>query len=340
MSSSKTRRQALPRLERLHAEALAVLLLSATGCGRLDSFNPVTPRGRDISNLFNFELVLSAIVFSIVFVWLMINVTRFRGRDGESEPPQIHGDKRLEIGWTSAAVTLLFVVIFPATIFTMNRVEASDPNAMKVLVIGHQWWWEYQYPDLGITTANELHLPVGTSVELQIQSADVVHSFWVPQIGWKADAIPLKRNAMNAHFEQTGVFDGACAEYCGTQHAWMRIRVVAEPRPEFDRWAVAQRQPSPTAGVASRGQQVFAQNTCVNCHTIQGTQAAATAGPDLSHFGSRSQLGSGVRPNTPDNLRAWVRNPQDVKPGALMPIYTQLSEADLNALVEYLEGLK
>ncbi len=318
----------------------AVLPLAAAGCGRLDSFNPVTPRGLEVSNLFNFELILSLLVFAFVFGWLMVNVIRFRERDGEPEPPQIHGNRRAEVTWTSAAVALLFVVIFPATIVTMNRVEAADPNAMRVFVIGHQWWWEYQYPDLGITTANELHLPVGSSADLLIQSADVAHSFWVPQIGWKADAIPGKQNRINAQFQQPGSYDGACAEFCGTQHAWMRISIVAEPRDQFDRWAASQRQPSPNAAGSSRGQQVFLQNSCVNCHTIQGTPAVGSVGPDLSHFGSRALLGAGVAPNTPDSLRAWIHNAQNVKPGVLMPNYSQLSDADLGALVDYLEGLK
>jgi cytochrome c oxidase subunit 2 len=324
------------------AVAAGLLLIGASGCAAsIDSFNPVTDRGRAIADLFGLTLVLSAVVFLLVLSVLFYVLTRFRARPGDPDPPQIHGNTKLEIGWTIAPL-LLLVVLFLLTVRTQRVVEAEMPGALRVKVIGHQWWWEYQYPELGLVTANELHLPVGRPVKLELEGADVIHSYWVPQLGWKKDTIPGKTNDLWAQFDQAGVYDGACTEYCGTQHAWMRVRLVAEPGDQFDAWVRQQQQPAPAPAseTALRGQAIFLQNTCVNCHAVAGTPANARVGPDLSHFGSRSTIGSGVLDNTPDALRLWLAEVQRVKPGALMPNYNALPEDDLRALVEYLEGLK
>jgi cytochrome c oxidase subunit 2 len=223
---------------------------------------------------------------------------RFRGRPGDPDPPQVAGNRRIEIIWTSGAFVLV-LVLFVGAVVTMQTVSAAAPAALRVRVIGHQWWWEYQYPDLGITTANELHLPSGESSQLEITSADVIHSFWVPQLGWKQDANPGQTHAMWVRVDQPGTLEGACAEYCGTEHAWMRIRVMAESRDQFDAWVRQQQQPAtaPPTDLARQGQQVFESNTCVNCHTIQGTSAQGRVSPDLTHFGSRSTVGAGVAAN-------------------------------------------
>lgn len=322
--------------------AAGLLLIGASACAApIDSFNPVTGRGRAISDLFVVTLVLSALVFLLVVGVLAYVLVRFRSRADAPEPPQIHGNTRLEIGWTIAPL-LLLVVLFFMTVQTQRIVEAEAPGALRIRVIGHQWWWEYQYPELGLITANELHLPVGRPIKLELEGADVIHSFWVPQLGWKKDTIPGKTNDIWAEFDQAGVYDGACTEYCGTQHAWMRVRLVAEPADQFDAWARQQQQPSPAPSneTTRRGQAVFLQNTCVNCHAVAGTPANARVGPDLSHFGSRTTIGSGVLDNTPENLRRWLAEVQRVKPGALMPNYNILPEDDLRALVDYLEGLE
>ena len=222
----------------------------------------------------------------------------------------------------------------------MSSVNAESPSAMRVEVVGHQWWWEYRYPDLNVVTANELHVPVGVPLRLELTSNDVIHSFWAPQFGWKKDAIPGKTNTMPVQVDQPGVYDGTCTEYCGTQHAWMRVRVVAQSTDEFNAWVQQQQQPASSSQdpTAARGQQVFTGSTCVNCHTLRGTTANGQVGPDLTHFGSRSIIGAGVLENTPDNLRQWISNPQAIKPGVLMPGYSSLSDDDLTALVTYLEG--
>jgi cytochrome c oxidase subunit 2 len=313
-----------------------ILLLAGTGCGRLAAFTPVTPQGGAILDLFTLELVLAALVAGAVAAAVVYAMVRFRDRPGAPEPPQIHGNTKLEIGWT-AAPALLLLVLFILTVRTMSSVEAEATSALHVRVIGHQWWWEYQYLDLGIVTANELQVPVGQPVRLELESADVVHNFWLPQFGWKKDNTPNHTTMMNVQVDEAGVYDGACSELCGPQHAWMRIRAIATPPDQFQAWVARNQQPAPVA--SSQGQQVFQQNTCVSCHAIQGV-GDARVGPDLSHVGSRTIIGAGVLDNTPANLTAWIADPQRIKPGALMPGYPDLSQDDVRALVEYLEGLK
>jgi cytochrome c oxidase subunit 2 len=306
-----------------------------------DSFAVVTPQGAAIASLFWVALVLSALVFALVVGVLVVTLVRDRGRPGDPDPEQVHGNRTLEITWT-VLPALLLAVMFGLTVRTMQTVNAEPSSPLRVQVIGHQWWWEYRYPDLGVVTANELVLPTGTPVRLELTSADVIHSFWVPQIGWKKDVIPSQANTMNVQVDQAGTYDGPCTEYCGTQHAWMRIRLVAQPPDAFDGWARAQQQPatSPANPSTVRGAQVFASNSCVNCHAIAGTSAVAQVGPDLSHVGSRSIIGAGVLDNTPAALERWIRDPQGPKPGVLMPAYPNFSDADLASLAAYLSGLK
>ena len=317
--------------------ALAPLLAA---CSAPDSFRVITRQGLEIQNLFVFEMVLSAFVFLLVVGILVYVLLHYRGRPGDGEPPQVHGNRTIEIIWTAtpfAIVTLLFVL----SLLTMRVVRASSPpDALTVRVIGHQWWWEYQYPALHIDTADELHLPVGTPVHLEIQSTDVIHSFWVPQFGWKLDAIPGRTNVMDVQVNDVGTYQGACTQFCGNQHAWMRTLVMAQPAADFQTW-VGQQQaaaPAPSAE-AARGRDVFMSTTCASCHTIAGTPAQGKVGPDLTHLGSRQTLGGGVLTNTPANLQRWISNAQQVKPGILMPNF-KLSDADLKAVVAYLEGLK
>jgi cytochrome c oxidase subunit II len=313
-----------------------VVLVTGTGCGRIDGFATVTPQGGAIVNLFILEIVLATLVVVAVAAAVFYAMVRFRDRPGAPEPPQIHGNTKLELAWT-AAPALLLVVLYVLTVRTMATVEAEVPSALRVRVIAHQWWWEFEYPDLGIVTANELHLPVGQPVWLDLASADVVHNFWIPRFGWKKDNTPNQVTPIHVVVEQPGVYDGSCNEFCGVQHAWMRVRAVASSPEEFQAWVARNQQPAPTT--VPRGQQVFQQNTCINCHAIQGV-GGARVGPDLSHFGSRTIIGAGVLDNTTENLRAWIVDPQRIKPGALMPGYPSLSEEDLAALVDYLEGLK
>lgn len=320
------------------AALFPILLLS--GCGsRIDTFRPVTEEGKEVAGLFTLVMILSVLVFLLVAVVLILILYRFRERQA-GEPSRRSGDRRLEIAWTATPAVLL-TVVFVLMLRTMDAVDGgADEAEMTVEVIGHQWWWEYRYPDLGVVTANELHLPVGVPVRLELASDDVIHSFWVPRIGWKMDLMPNDTNVMTVTLDETGVFDGACAEYCGTQHAWMRVRLVAQPQSDFDAWVAAQRQPAsvPAGELERLGEDIFFSNTCVNCHTIRGTTADAAVGPDLTHFGSRETIGAGVVENTSEHLAAWVADPASIKPGVLMPGY-RLTEEETTALVAYLEGL-
>jgi cytochrome c oxidase subunit 2 len=316
--------------------ATTVSLLLVSGCGRIDGFTPVTPQGSAIVNLFVLEIVLATLVVAAVAGAVWYATVRFRDRPGAAEPPQIHGNTKLELAWT-AAPALLLLVLYVLTVRTMATVEAEPANELRVRVIGHQWWWEFQYPELGVVTANELQLPVGQPIRLELESADVVHNFWIPQFGWKKDNTPNHVTMIHVVVDQSGVYDGSCNEFCGLQHAWMRVRAIVTPPEQFQSWVDRNKQPAPTA--APRGQQVFQQSTCINCHAIQGV-GEARVGPDLSHVGSRTVIGAGVMENTPANLQAWITDPQRIKPGVLMPGYADMPGDDMQALVEYLEGLK
>jgi cytochrome c oxidase subunit II len=304
----------------------------------LESFDPVTPQGLSISNLFVLELIISGLLMALVIIWLGVSLVRFRARPGDTtEPPQVHGHRNLELIWT-VTPALVLAMVFVLVIQTMRTVDAAEPGAQPLRVIGHQWWWEYDYPSAQVIAANELHVPVGSPLQISLESIDVIHSFHVPQFGWMQDTVPGKTNQMSVLVNRPGVYDGACNQYCGLQHAWMRIRVIAEPADQFNAWVQQQSQPVTPAG--TRGEQVFLQNTCVACHSIRGLQATANVGPDLTHFGSRTTLGTGVVDNTPVSLQQWIRNPQALKPGVLMPAFQNLSDSDLTALVDYLESLK
>jgi cytochrome c oxidase subunit 2 len=222
--------------------------------------------------------------------------------------------------------------------------QQAPPDSLKVTVIGHQWWWEFRYPDLGVVTANELHVPVSSPAQrkltfLRLESMDVAHSFWVPQLAGKTDLIPNRVNMMWIEPKETGTYLGNCAEYCGTQHARMLLRVIAHEPDDFARWVSAQRQNGVEDAQVKAGRDVFFATACVNCHTIAGTTAKGRFGPDLTHLMSRDTLASGAAPNTPEKMRAWMRDPQTIKDGALMP-NMQLSDKELDQIVAYLLTLK
>ena len=230
----------------------------------------------------------------------------------------------------------------PAGMGGQNKRMPAD--ALKVTVVGHQWWWEFRYPDLGIVTANELHVPLSTDAKaahtsLRLESADVAHSFWVAQLAGKTDLIPGITNTMWIEPRQEGTFLGNCAEYCGTQHANMLLRVIAQPEADFKQWVAAQQKPQADDAAAAEGKRAFESLSCVNCHAIRGTIAKGNFGPDLTHLTTRETLAAGVIANTPENLKRWVNDPQEVKPGCLMPSM-KLTDNELTQVVAYLESLK
>jgi cytochrome c oxidase subunit 2 len=282
----------------------------------------------------------------IVFSLIAYAITKFRRRaDDGPEPPQVYGSNQIEIAWTVIPV-LIVLVLFMATARVIHAIEdAREPaGSIEVTVIGHQFWWEFRYPALGIVTANELHVPVSdpshpTPTFLKLLSADTDHSFWVPRLAGKTDLIPNRVNKMWIDPHEVGVYVGQCAQFCGMQHAKMLLRVYVEPRADFDRWIQEQRQPAIVGSAVSHGQRVFETTACINCHTVAGTVANGRFGPDLTHLMSRDTIAAGAAKNTPENLRQWILNPDAIKPGSLMPAM-QLSDQELDALTAYLETLR
>jgi cytochrome c oxidase subunit II len=310
-------------------------------------FAPVSTPAFAIRDLSYFVLGICAVIFVVVAALLTYSIIRFRRRREEDnrEPPQVYGSNQIELAWTVVPVLIVFV-LFLATARYIFGIEGHEPpsQALQVTVVGHQWWWEIRYPDLGIVTANELHVPVSDQANprptfLTLESADVIHSFWVPQLAGKMDVIPNKTNRTWIDPHTPGLYVGQCAEFCGVQHAWMLLRVIVHPKDEFAAWVAEQRAPAVDDRVARTGRDVFGSVACINCHTVRGTTATGIFGPDLTHLMSRSTLGAGVAANTPENLRAWVENPAGLKPGALMPAM-KLSRRDLDQLVAYLLTLR
>jgi cytochrome c oxidase subunit II len=310
-------------------------------------FDPHSTPTKSIYHLSLFVLSVTGLIFLVVFGLLSYVVVKFRNRQGDAgrEPTQVYGSTQIELAWTIIPI-LIVVVLFLATARVIHSVQdAPKPEAaLEVVAIGHQFWWEFRYPKLGVVTANELHIPVSeaarpTPTFLTLLSADTDHSFWVPQLAGKTDLIPNRVNHMWMDPYQTGIFLGQCAQYCGTQHAKMLLRVYVDTPDEFDAWVRAQTQPAvQDAGVIS-GRHIFESTACINCHAIGGNVADGRFGPDLTHLMSRQTIASGAAENTKANLRLWVQTPDAIKPGSLMPAM-QLSNADLDALVDYLETLR
>jgi cytochrome c oxidase subunit II len=310
-------------------------------------FEPHSTPAESIQHLSYFVLAITGLIFLVVFSLLAYAVVKFRSRaaGAEREPAQVYGSTQIELAWTIIPI-LIVVVLFLATARVIHAIQdAPKPaTAVEVTAIGHQFWWEFRYPALGIVTANELHVPVSDPVHptptfLKLLSADTDHSFWVPQLAGKTDLIPNHPNETWLDPHETGLFLGQCAQYCGTQHAKMLLRVYVDNPEEFAAWVSAQRQPANQDEKEAAGRHVFETTACLNCHAVGGTNGTGRFGPDLTHLMSRHTLASGAAENTPENLRLWIENPDAIKPGSLMPAM-KLSDADLDALVRYLETLR
>ncbi len=306
-------------------------------------YAPNSPEAVAINHLFLIVGVIMIAILALVTVLVFYAGFRYRRRPGEGEPPQIFGRKNVEIAWTVGPLAIV-IFIFIITMRTMPRADpppaADDPPAL--LIIAHQWWWEAHYLQSHVVTANEIHIPAGKQLLVELRSADVIHDWWVPQLGRKMDAIPGHPNHFWIEANKPGTYPGRCAEYCGREHAWMRIRVIAQPRAQFDQWEQHQLEipQKPTTGEAAEGAKLFEkQLTCASCHRVAGTDAKAAIGPDLTHVASRETLAAGRLTNTPSNLRKWLTNPQAVKPGCNMPNF-QLTKNQVDELAAYLETLK
>jgi cytochrome c oxidase subunit II len=341
------------RLRWLMAGVVLLLIpLTAWAAGtereNLSIFDPSGDIAATTADFFYLMLAITGGIFVLVEGVLIYCVFRFRSpveKDG-AEPPQLYGSKPVELAWTVAPVLIVFV-LFLVTIRSTNDVRDPRPpkGAMKITVVGHQWWWEYEYPELRsaddrpLRTANEMHMRQDRAAFLELKSADVVHSFWVPRLFGKTDVIPGKTNIMWFNVNQEGLYLGQCAEYCGTQHANMLLRIIADSPEKFDEWAENELRRAVDDPDQRAGKELFLKNSCMNCHTIRGTPAQGTFAPDLTHLMSRQTLASGMVKNDEGNLTAWVQDPQKIKPGCLMP-NMQMSEEQVKSIVAYLRTLK
>jgi cytochrome c oxidase subunit 2 len=333
----------------------------------LSIFDPASPQAESIRTLSVLVLAITAFIFIVVEGILFYSLFRFRRGTGSGEPPQVYGSKPIEIAWTAAPALVVFVLVLVTarTLWEVNKPPPRAPkpgdNTLFVTVVGRQWWWEYQYDhyngkpiralgrdgrktDLPVITANELHVPAGADgvarpVYLTLKSADVCHSFWVPRLAGKTDLIPGRVNSMWFQTDRPGLYVGQCAEYCGTQHANMLLRVVVDSPRDFQTWLENEQKEAVEAPAASAGRSAFLAQSCVNCHRIRGTPARGTYAPDLTHLMARRMLAAGMVPNTPENLRDWVADPQTTKPGCLMPAFG-LSDRQRDDIVRYLLTLR
>ena len=334
----------------LIALALAVLAAACGGDFPQSSLRPQSDVAREIDSLFRGIFWWAMGVLVVVQGALLYTLFRFREKPGAGRPKAVHGNTALEIGWTIAPAVILIFIGVP-TMLTLWRIDRPPPRSdVRVEVIGHQWWWEFRYPDLGITTANELHLPVGKTADLRLRSDDVLHSFWFPRVAGKRDLVPGTENMLWFTPDSVGVYPGQCAEFCGTSHALMGMRLFVDTPEEFERWAANEaspqveetEEPAPSAAdpmVAAGREVFFGAGGCISCHAIQGTVAAGIVGPDLTHVGNRSTIAAGVLENTPENLVRWINEPDEVKPGNLR-LDMGLSDEQARQVAAYLLSLE
>lgn len=332
------------RARRFRVAAPLLLSLLTSGCARdapQGFLKPVGEAARKADALWDVVFLIAVVIFVIVEGLLVFAIIRFRHRPGR-KPAQFEGNPRLEVILVLIPALILAGIAIP-TVRTIFDLAEAPPKAerLDVTVIAHQFWWEYRYPDLGIETANELHIPTGKPVYVSLESADVIHSFWVPKLSGKQDNVPGYVNYLTLETDRPGTYFGQCAEYCGLSHANMRLRVVAQTPEGFAQWVAQQQEPSETPNVplARKGRQLFLQGACAGCHAIEGTDAQGDVGPDLTHFASRRRFAGAIFESTADDLVAWLRDPPAVKPGAKMPDLG-LSEDQIEALVAYLRTLR
>lgn len=326
------------------------------------------PAGDDagrVDSHWQLMLTVGAAVWVIVVTVALIAVVRRRRSTEHTDgdvPAATTGNGHLVVGFLGAVVPALIIIGIMADSVLVLRDTGSTRDAADAAAVievdGKQFWWEVRYPGHDVETANEIHIPTGQEVRVELTSADVIHSFWVPQLSGKVDLIPGETNVLTLDADEPGTYWGQCAEYCGIQHAWMRFVVVAHDPPEYEGWLEAQARPAqatdrtdddpgadepaadaePVSDVAA-GRQIFMSSSCVYCHTVAGTEAQGTLGPDLTHLASRQMIGAGVLPNDRESLARWIEHPQEVKPGNVMP-GTDLDDDELDELITYLESLE
>ena len=325
--------------------AAAVTLLAGCGDSSLpqDTLDPQGPVARQLDRLAMPVFLVAGLVLVLVEGLVLYAVFRFRRRSEEDAPKQVHGDAKLELTWTVIPALILLVVgVFTvATIFDINRTPTGR-DVVRVNVTGHQWWWEYEYPGRDVVTANELHIPTGRKVALTLLAEDVIHSFWPPKLAGKVDVIPGVKNHMVIEAERPGRYFGQCAEFCGVSHANMRLQVVAHSPARFEQWvrdnAVPASFPGPDKPRGQAGAKLFREKGCASCHAVGGF-SAGTLGPDLTHLQQREVFAGAMFQLNEVNLRRWLRNPPEEKPGSKMP-KLDLTEDEITDLIAYLKTLK
>jgi cytochrome c oxidase subunit 2 len=304
-----------------------------TGVASQSTLTPHSGPAHDIATLWWVMFVGAVVVFGVVATLLLIGVLR---RRGERRPVQTDTPlaRRLVLYGGAVVPVVVLVALFALVLHTIPSTSAAEAKKgrLTIRVIGHQWFWEIRYPRSGVVTANELHMPAGVPVRIEARTADVIHSFWVPELNRKLDMIPGKRNDLLLETDRAGTYRGQCAEFCGLEHGLMAFSVVVQTRNRFQAWLAQQQQ-------TAKGNDVFLSSGCGGCHTVRGTPADGTYAPDLTHIASRATLAAGTIANTPANLRRWIQDPQGIKPGNKMPALGLTAE-DLDAVVAYLETLK
>ena len=333
--------------------AIFVVVFCFSSCGGIqNAINPAGPNAGNISKLWWLMFYVCSAVYVLVMIGLFVSLRRATAEAADRvplvEPSQESEHRRRNVVLSATTITVIVLFVFLIASYSSGRsLRLNDPtkNGLSIELTGHQWWWEARYMDVDASnifiTANEIHIPVGVPVMFTLRGADVIHSFWVPNLAGKKDLIPGKINTIWLQADKPGVYRGQCAEYCGLQHAKMALWVVAEPPEQFFAWRQNQTQQAvaPASDTQKHGQQVFFGSTCVMCHAISGTPAGSNIGPNLTHVGSRQMLAAATLVNTRDHMAQWIKDSQTFKPGNKMPQHN-FSDADLQSLVEYLENLK
>lgn len=351
--AERTTQPDLVRRRSLARGAGAILFFGAllvTGCANDNKQNSLEPEGeaaRKIMDLFTPFFWIAVVVFVLVAAILLTAVFRFRSRPGhDQDPVQVHGNTKMEIGWTIAPALLLIIMgIFTVpVIFELSK--DPGPDALQIKVIGKQWWWSYEYSDLGVVTANEMHVPVGRKVELTMTSDNVIHSFWIPNLAGKEDVVPGRDTKIIFSADKPGIYRGQCAEYCGLSHANMRLRVIVDTPEDFDTWV--ENQSKPVANRDEAAEDIIRKYGCGACHTLDGLDYKGTVGPDLTHLASRETIAGATLELNSENLAKWIHDPNALKPNSAnvdgqtpvgMPTLG-LTDEEIDTLVAYLETLQ
>ena len=323
-----------------------VVVLATAGCVENYPQTTLAPKGdfaRLVDDVFMATVRWAILVFVVVEGALVYAIIKFRGKPDDPEPKQVHGSTVLEIVWTAVPAIILVLVGIP-TIQTIFETAETPADALVIEVIGHQWWWEFRYPTYGITTANEMHVPVDRTVDLRMVSNDVIHSFWVPQFAGKRDVFPNRETRIWFKAEVAGEFPGQCAEFCGIQHGRMGFRVLADEAADFDAWVAGMSAATEPVGVegdsvALAGQQLFLTKACIGCHSFNAAAPPpGQIGPNLANIGARTAIAAGMLDNTDANLARWIKDPQGFKEGSLMVIPGEITEVEAAALVAYMRA--